>query len=138
VSVTEIRGVLDAHDSLVRECAEGRLTFAEFLGAYGDFPHGYGLEEDTARAEQREALRLCRKRVAFHRQVAGAISGFHGAAELGSLEDSGVSDLLPAVALMRLRELVARYPKCEARSAGESGKVKERGSTTKRHQITPP
>ena len=43
MSATAIRAVLDAHDALVRDCAEGRLTFGEFLGACGDFPRGYGL-----------------------------------------------------------------------------------------------
>jgi hypothetical protein len=120
MSATEIRGALDAHDALVRDCAEGRLTLGEFLAAYGDFPRGYGLEEDSASAEGREALRLFRKRVAFHRQVAGVISGLHGMAEVGSLEESGVGDFLPTVGLMRLRELVSRYPTLEA-TGGEKG-----------------
>lgn len=68
MNATEIRGVLDAHDSLVRDCVEERLTFAEFLGAYGDFPRGC--------AEEREALRLFPKRAAFHRHVAGVGRGY--------------------------------------------------------------
>lgn len=43
MSATAIRAVLDPHEALVRDCAEGRLTFGEFLGACGDFPRGYGL-----------------------------------------------------------------------------------------------
>jgi hypothetical protein len=111
---TEIRAVLDAHDALVRDCAQGRLTFSEFLGAYGDFPYRYALAQDTTYAEESEALRLFRKRVAFHKQVAGVIWGLRGTAKLGSLEESGVGDFLPVVGLIRLRELVARYPKFEA------------------------
>jgi hypothetical protein len=121
MNATAIRGILDAHDALVRDCAEGRLALGEFLAAYGDFPRGYGLEEDTASAEQREVLRLFRKRVAFHRRVAGVISGLRGTPEIGSPEDSGVGDFLPAVGLMRLRELVTRYPKFEARGGGNVG-----------------
>jgi hypothetical protein len=120
VSATMIGAVLDAHDALVRDCSEGRLSFGEFLGAYGDFPRGYGLEEDAASAEERAALRLFRKRMAFHRQAAGILSGFRATATLGSLEDSaGV--FLPAVGLMRLRDLVARHPRLEA--PDDRGKV---------------
>lgn len=113
MSATAIRVALDAHDALVRDCVEGRLTFGEFLGAYGDFPRGYGLEEGRASPEKSEAARFFRKRMSFHGQVAGLISGLGGTAERGSLEDSGVGDFLP-VGLTRLRELVARYPKFEA------------------------
>ena len=118
MSRTEIRAVLDAHDALARDFAEGRLTFGEFLGVYGDFPRGCASEKDTASPEERDVLRLFRKRVAFHRQVAGVISGLRGSAELGSMEDGGVGQLLPLVGLMRLQALVARYPKFEATDGG--------------------
>jgi hypothetical protein len=114
MSATEIRAVLDVHDALVRDCVQGRLTFGEFLGVYGDFPRGYGLDEDSASAEKHEALRLFRKRLVFHKQVAGVILGLRGTAELGSPEDSGVGDFLPVVGVKRLRELVTRYPRFEA------------------------
>ena len=87
MSATAIRVALDAHDALVRDCVEGRLTFGEFLGAYGDFPRGHGLEVDRASPEEGEALRFFRKRMEFHRQVAGLISGLGGTAERGSLEN---------------------------------------------------
>jgi len=114
MSATVIRAALDAHDALVRDCAEGRLTVEEFLDAYGDFPRVYASEE-------RDVLRLFRKRVAFHRQVAGVISGLRGSAELRSMKDGKVGDLLPLVGLMRLRALVARYPKFEATGGGNLG-----------------
>jgi hypothetical protein len=109
----QIYAVLDAHDALVRDCAAGRLTFGEFLGAYGEFPRGYGLEEGE-NAEESGVLRLLRKRLAFHRQVAGVISGIGETAKLGSVEYNGVGEFLPAVGLIRLRELVARSPTLEA------------------------
>jgi hypothetical protein len=59
-------------------------------------------------------LRLFRKRVAFHKLAADVISGCRGAAELGSLEESGAGNFLPSVGFMRLRQLVARYPDFEA------------------------
>lgn len=120
MSTTNFQAALDAHDGLVRDCVEGRLTFAEFLGAYGDFPRGYGLQEGTTGADGHEAVRLFRKRVAFHRQVAGVIAGLRGAPELGAPEESGVGDFLPVVGLRRLRELVTRYPGFEATAAESS------------------
>jgi hypothetical protein len=108
----EIRAVLDVHDALVRDCVEGRLRFGEFLAAYGDFPR-YASEK-AANAEESEVLRLFRKRLAFHQRVAGAISGLGATVTVGSLEDSGVGDYLPVVGLMRLRELLERYPTLEA------------------------
>lgn len=120
MSLAEIRSVFDAYDALVRDCAQGRLTFGEFLGAYGDFPHGYGYT-----AKEPPALRSFHGRVAFHRQVAGVISGLRAAPGLGSVEDSEVGDFLPAVGLMRLRELVARYPKLEATGGGDVGELAE-------------
>jgi hypothetical protein len=109
----EMGAVLDVHDALVRDCAAGRLRFGEFLAAYGDFPRQY-LPENAANAEESTMLRLVRKRLAFHKQVAGAISGLRASATVGSLEDSGVGDYLPAVGLMRLRDLLERYPTFEA------------------------
>ena len=40
MSRTEIRAVLDAHDALARDFAEGRLTFGEFLGVMEIFRAG--------------------------------------------------------------------------------------------------
>jgi hypothetical protein len=108
----EIRAALDVHDALLRDCVEGRLTFGEFLGAYGDFPREYASAEAT-NAEGSEVMRLFRKRLAFHKQVAQAISGLRATVTVGSLED-GVGDFLPAVGLMRLRELLVRHPAFEA------------------------
>jgi hypothetical protein len=113
MSATPIHALLDAHDALLRDCVEGRLTLAEFLSAYGDFPHANGLDEYSASPTEREALRLLRKRLVFHSLVARVISGVGEAAKLGSVEASEVGDFLPAVAMMRLRELFDRYPQFE-------------------------
>jgi hypothetical protein len=109
----EIRAVLDVHDALVRDCVEGRLGFGEFLAAYGDFPREYASVK-PANAEESEVLRLFRKRLEFHKQVAGAMSGLRATVTVGSLEDSGVGDYLPVVGLMRLRKLLERHPTFEA------------------------
>jgi hypothetical protein len=95
---------------------EGRLAFAEFLGAYGAFPRGYDFQENSSGG--RPAFGLFRKRVAFHRQVAELISMLRRGGELGSLEASGAGDFLPAAALMQLRRLTVNHPEFEAPGEG--------------------
>ena len=53
---SEISALLDAHDFLVRAYVDSRLTFSEFVCAYGDFPHNYALVGDSGSAEQRAVL----------------------------------------------------------------------------------
>ena len=108
---SEIGALLDMHDALVRACLEDRLGFVEFLVAYGDFPANDGLNEQTA-TDQRAALQLFRKRIAFHVLVAGVLSGLRSTS--GSTVYADVERLLPTVGMMRLRALVAKYPKFEA------------------------
>lgn len=116
MTAQEIKALLDAHDALVRECVESRLPFEEFVFAYGDLR--VALEEDTRSA----VSRLFGKRIAFHKLVAGVVSGLRGAGDLPGM-DSGAGRFLPMVGLMRLRELVARYPdfRCGGAEQMQSG-----------------
>lgn len=116
MSESEIHALLDTHDALVRACLDGQLGFGEFLAAYGDFPAGYGLDEQTASTDQRAVLNLFRKRIAFHVLVAGVLSGLR--ATSGSSVYADVERFLPTVGLMRLRGVVAKYPKFEAETSG--------------------
>ena len=103
VSEPEINALLDAHDALIRACVESRLAFEELVAVYGDFPAALG--EDTGSA----VSRLFGRRIAFHKRVAGVISGLRGVGGSPGI-DSGAGRYLPMVGLMRLRELVERYP----------------------------
>jgi hypothetical protein len=116
---TKIEVQLDSQDALLRDCVEGRLPFIDFLAAYGDFPRGSDLEKDAGVAGEGDVLRLFRKRVAFHRTVASLLAGLRATGYAGSLTGE-IAEILPTVGLMRLRQLVARYPKFEATS-GERG-----------------
>jgi hypothetical protein len=49
---------------------------AEFLLGYGDFPNNYALDAQKVPENARGVLRFFRKRLAFHVQVAGILSGF--------------------------------------------------------------
>jgi hypothetical protein len=113
---SEVGALLDTHDALVRACLDDRLGFGEFLAAYGDFPASYGLDEQTASGEQRAVLPPFRKRIAFHVLVAGVLSGLR--ATSGSTVYADVERFLPTVGMMRLRSLVAKYPKFEAEASG--------------------
>jgi hypothetical protein len=110
---SDLRALLDAHDALVTACVDARLTLGEFLAAYDDFPSAYALEEAAATAEERALLQLFRKRIAFHSRVQDVLSGLHPVDSANTV-DSEVGRFVPVVALLRLRELTARYPDHEA------------------------
>jgi hypothetical protein len=110
---SELNALLDAHDALVAACIEERLTLVEFLAAYNDFPHLYGLDGRGAGADERMGLRRASQRIAFHFQVLDAVSGPAGIDEQDDL-NVGVGDFLRRATLMRLRQLVARYPDFKA------------------------
>ena len=112
---SEVGALLDTHDALVRSCLDGQLGFGEFLAAYGDFPSSSGLDERMASADRRAVLQLFRKRIAFHVLVAGALSGLRSTS--GSTVYADVERFLPTVGMMRLRDLVGKYPKFEAEAS---------------------
>jgi hypothetical protein len=114
MTASELNALLDAHDVLVKAYVDSRLTFAEFVSAYGDFPHNYGLEGRTGTAEERVFLQLLGKRVAFHLRVSSVVSGLRAADDPADISNADAGQFLPAVGLMRIRELVARYPEFRA------------------------
>jgi hypothetical protein len=79
MTVSELNALLDAHDVLVKAYVDSSLTFAEFVSAYGDFPHSYGLDGQTGTAEERVVLQLLGRRVAFHLRVSSVVSGLRSA-----------------------------------------------------------
>jgi hypothetical protein len=111
---SEISALLDAHDSFVKGYVDSSLTFEEFVSAYGDFPHYYALAGDSGTTEERALLRLFRKRMAFHLRVSGILSGLRSADDPADISHDDADRFLPAVGLMRIRELVARYPDFKA------------------------
>jgi hypothetical protein len=110
MTVSELNALLDAHDVLVRAYVDSSLTFAEFVSAYDDFPRNCGLDAQTGTAEQRVVSQLFGRRVAFHLRVSGVVSGLRSADDPADIPDTDAGRFLPAVGLMRIRELVARYP----------------------------
>lgn len=111
---SEISALLDAHDALVKAYVDSSLRFSEFVSAYGDFPRNCGLVGDSGTAEERAVLRFCQKRIAFHLRVSGVLSGLRSADDPADISHDDADRFLPAVGLMRIRELVARYPDFKA------------------------
>jgi hypothetical protein len=110
---SELNALLDAHDALVAACVEERLTLVEFLAAYNDFPRVYGLDGRAAGADERLSLRRASQRIAFHFRVLEVASGPTGIDDSDPL-NTGVGEFLRRATLMRLRQLIARYPDFKA------------------------
>jgi hypothetical protein len=106
----EIGALLDAHDALLKAYVDESLTFLEFVSSYGEFPRNYALDADSENAPQRAVLRLFRKRIAFHALVSGILSGLRSADDASDIPHEDAGRFLPDVALMRIRELLARHP----------------------------
>lgn len=113
MSEAEINALLDAHDSLVKACVVGELPFAEFLSAYGEFPHNFALDRHESSGDELALLTRYRQRIAFHFQVSGVLSGVYSgfADTLG--EDNAVGRFSPAIGMMRLKQLAEQYPEFE-------------------------
>jgi hypothetical protein len=111
---SEINALLDAHDVLVKAYVDSHLTFSEFVSAYGDFPHNYMPQGHSGTAEDLTVLRLFTKRIAFHLRVSALVSGLRAADDPVDIPYDDAGRFLPAVLLMRVRELVARYPEFKA------------------------
>jgi hypothetical protein len=107
---SEISALLDAHDALVKAYVDSRLTFSEFVSSYGDFPRNYALDGHSGSAQERAALRFFGRRIAFHLRVSGVLSGLRSADDPADISNDDADRFLPAVGLMRIRELTARYP----------------------------
>jgi hypothetical protein len=116
---SELTALLDVHDELVKSCVDSVLPFAEFLVLYNDFPHAYALDGHEATPDECAVLQRSRKRIAFHFQVAGVLSGLCSEtdSENGMYGDAGRFG--PTVGLMRLRELVGRHPDFKAEPGGK-------------------
>jgi hypothetical protein len=114
VTESEISALLDAHDALVKAYVDSNLTFSEFVSAYDDFPRNYMLEGRSGTTDEPGILQYFRKRIAFHLRVSSVLSGLRAADDPTDIPDGDAGRFLPTVGLMRLRELVARYPDFEA------------------------
>jgi len=102
---SEVRALLDAHDALLTAYVDSSLTFSEFVSAYGEFPRSYSFDA---------AWRVFRRRIAFHLLVSGMLSGLRSADDPTDIPYGDAGRFLPAVLLMRLRELIAKHPDFKA------------------------
>src|ERR1700692_2525891 len=86
---SELSALFDVHDALVMAYVDSNLTFAEFVSAYGDFPHNYALDAHSGSREERAVLRLFARRIAFHVRVSGLLSGVSSAVRPGAIPFGG-------------------------------------------------
>jgi hypothetical protein len=59
-------------------------------------------------------MRLFGRRIAFHLRVSAVLSGLRSADDPADIAHDDAGRFLPTAAMMRLRELVIRYPDLEA------------------------
>ena|ERR1700690_1795086 len=112
---SEVNALLAAHDALVKACMDSILSFDAFVLAYNGFPQSYALDgHEVQTPEERGVLAMFRRRIAFHSRVAGVSSGVCSVGDDANPLYGVAGRFLPAVGLMRIRELVARYPEFEA------------------------
>jgi hypothetical protein len=97
---SELSALLDAHDALVRACVEERLSLAEFLAAYDDFPRAYALDGSAATALEGAVFRLFRTRIAFHFRVLDVLSGLRSDEEYANTSDGGPGRVVTHVGLL--------------------------------------
>jgi hypothetical protein len=74
-SEQDLRAALDRSDELVRLCASGRLSFAEFRERYDNLYWVYAMDGHEANAEGMAVLTKYALRIAPHRVVAEDILG---------------------------------------------------------------
>lgn len=91
-----------------------RIAVCRFLALYNDFPHLYALDGHEAPPAERAVLRRSRNRIAFHFRVASVLSGLCSEADSMNSLYGEAGRFAPTVGLMRLRELLGRYPDLKA------------------------
>jgi hypothetical protein len=111
---SELTALLDVHDALVKSCVDSVLPFAEFLALYNGFPQSYAFDGREATADERALFKRSQRRIAFHFQVAGVLSGVCSEPDLANELYQEAGRFAAAVGLMRLRELVRRHPDFKA------------------------
>lgn len=68
-SAQEIEEVLSAHERIICDCLEGRISFTEFVTGYDDFYMRYALDGHESDPDERELLARFAPRIALHQSV---------------------------------------------------------------------
>ena len=90
------------------------MPILDFIASYGDFYDMYALDGHAASQEERALFRRYGDRIAFHRRVTRILSGPCSAEEFDKPAFGEAKRFSPAVARIRLKQLVAQYPTYKA------------------------
>ena len=117
---SELSALLDVHDGLVAACVEESIPFKDFLFSYSNFYDIYALDGHEASQGERDLFARYSDRIAFHRRVTRILSAVYAADDAANTAFGDAGRFLPTVATMRLKQLVAQYPKYKAPVGGDS------------------
>lgn len=90
------------------------MSVLEFLATNGDFYYRYALDGRGASREERDLFRRYAERIAFHGRVTRLLAGIASVEAVANPQDGGAAGLLPEVARLRLKQLVAQCPEFKA------------------------
>ena len=109
-SEEDLVSLLDGLDSLVAKCADGRLTYEQFVAEYG-FPYGeYALDGHESDEEELALLTRYRHRLEIHRRIAEEVLCRVCDAANAELESYRTAGRIgPAQAHLRVRELALEF-----------------------------
>jgi hypothetical protein len=105
----ELLHLLDAHDSLVRQCVSGGLSLDQFLREYNNFPFAYALDGHESGREEKELLSRHANRIGFHFGVMKALSGLCSEEEAKNPLYIKAGRFPPSLALQRLKAFADGY-----------------------------
>lgn len=105
------------HNDLIRQCAQGHMSFDDFCSEYHDYYAFYALDGHESDDEERRLLEKYERRIELHRIVAEEILAgvcSDNDAQLESYQRAGRFGSVEAV--RRLSELAALLKSCEVGS----------------------
>ncbi len=72
-SEEEFLRIIDKHDVLIQQCANGEITFANFLEKYGNFYGYYALDGHESDENERAMFERFEKRLGPHEEIVNEI-----------------------------------------------------------------
>jgi hypothetical protein len=106
---TELLGLLETHDALVRDCVTGRISLDEFLRRYNDFPFAYALDGHESAPDEKQMLGRHARRIDFHLGVMRSLAGLCSQEDAQNPLYIKAGRFPPSVAIQRLKAFADEY-----------------------------